>query len=254
MEDTLKISHLSAFASTKQILFDVNLTIHAGEIHALMGPNGAGKTSLAMVLAGQPNIKIKDQRSLRFLRFRLGQVRLGQAKIKINGKEISKLTPNQRVKAGLFVSFQKPIEIPGVTIRNLLRTAVAVDFEQRLKDAQKDLKIGDEFITRSFENFSGGENRKLELLQAKVLAPRFLVLDEIDSGLDIDCLSVIAKNIYDMAYGKDRCGILLITHSPRVLKYIKPGHLHVMIKGRIVRSDGLKLLEKIEKEGYQWLT
>jgi len=237
MQNALTISHLSASAGEKQILSDINLIIQGGEIHALMGPNGAGKTSLVMVLAGSPNYKIKNKKS----------------KIKINGEEISKLTPDERAKSGLFISFQKPIDIPGVTVRNILKMAVRIEFNEKLKKAQSDLRVEDEFLTRSFENFSGGEGKKLELLQAKVLAPRFLVLDEIDTGLDIDALAVVAKTISDMAYGREKCGILLITHSPRVLKFIKPSHLHVMIKGKIVQSDGPALLKKIEKEGYQWL-
>lgn len=236
MKNTLTISHLSASVGEKQILSDINLIIRGGEIHALMGPNGAGKTSLAMVLAGNSAYKIKR-----------GQIAIGD-------NDITKISPELRARKGLSVSFQKPIEIPGVSLLNILRVAIGLDYKERIKMAQTDLGVEDSFLSRSFENFSGGEGKKIELLQTLVLGSRFLVLDEIDTGLDVDALCIVAKCIYNMAKGKQKRGIILITHSPRVLRFIKPDYLHVMIKGKIVRSDGPRLIEKIEKEGYQWLT
>lgn len=235
MKNTLSISHVSSLVGDRPVLNDVNLTVKEGEIHALMGPNGAGKTSLAMVLAGNPAYKIK------------------RGKIIIGDDDITKISPELRSRKGLFVSFQKPVEIPGVSLLNILRVAIGLDFRERIKMAQTDLGEEDSFLSRSFENFSGGEGKKLELLQAKVLAAKFLVLDEIDTGLDIDALGIVAKNISNMVKGKQKCGIILITHSSKVLRFIKPDCLHIMIKGKIVRSDGPTLLKKIEKEGYQWL-
>lgn len=237
MEDTLEIKNLDIEASGKKILKGINLKIRQGEIHVLMGPNGAGKTSLAMAVMGHPNYRLKTQNS----------------NVKINGKDITKLTPDQRARLGLFISFQKPPEVPGVTLRNLLRMVVEEDFEKKLAQNTADLAVKEELLTRSFENFSGGEGKKMEILQAKILSPRFLILDEIDSGLDIDALRLVAKNIWEIAKASNPPGILLITHYPRILKFLKPDFLHVLIRGKIVRSNGPKLIQKIEKRGYQWL-
>jgi len=234
----LVIENLDVFVQDKKILKGISLSIKKGEIHVLMGPNGAGKTTLAMVLAGHPNYKIKDQRS----------------KIKIDGKDITRLTPDERAKLGLFISFQKPVEIPGVSVRNLLRVAVKENFEKKLGQAIADLKISKDLVVRSFENLSGGEAKKMELFQAKILSPKFLILDEIDSGLDIDALKLVAENIQQMVKNSGGPGILLITHYSRLLKFIKADCIHVLIHGYIVRSDGPELLQKIEKRGYQWLT
>lgn len=236
MKDTLEIKNFDVIADGKKILQSINLEIRQGEIHVLMGPNGAGKTSLAMAVMGHPGYKIAG-----------GQITL-------SGKDITKLAPDQRARLGLFISFQKPVEIPGVSARNLLRQAVKEDFERKLAQDIADLKINVELVNRSFENFSGGEAKKMELFQAKILKPRFLILDEIDSGLDIDNLRLIAENIQQMVKDNNAPGILLITHYPRILKFIKPTCIHVLIRGYIVKTDGPKLIQKIEKKGYQWLT
>ncbi|MBI4999528.1 Fe-S cluster assembly ATPase SufC [Candidatus Gottesmanbacteria bacterium] len=239
MKNTLEIKDLDVVADGKKILKGINLKIRQGEIHVLMGPNGAGKTSLAMALAGHPNYKIRNPKS----------------EIRIDGKDITKLTPDERAKLGLFISFQKPVEISGVSVRNLLRLVVKKDFEEKISKTTTDLKINEELLIRPLnEQFSGGETKKMEFLQAKILSPKFLILDEIDSGLDIDALKLVAENIQQMVKNNSMPGILLITHYPRLLKFIKPDCIHVLIRGYIVRSDGPELLQKIEKKGYQWLT
>lgn len=231
-----KVDNLQVSVGGKAIVKGVSLEIKQGEVHVLMGPNGAGKTSLAMAVMGKPGYQIVG----------------GQ--ITINNKDITKLSPDERAKLGLFVSFQKPVEIPGVTLRNLLRQVVKENFEEKIEKIASDLKINEGLLTRSFEDFSGGEGKRLELFQAKILNPKFLILDEIDSGLDIDSLKLVAENIQQMVKGSDAPGILLITHYPRLLKFLKPDCLHVLIRGYMVRSDGPKLLQEIEKRGYQWLT
>lgn len=229
----LVIKNLEVTTGGKKILRGINLTVRPREIHVLMGPNGAGKTSLAMVLAGQTNYKIT------------------RGEITINDQSLVDLTPDQRAKLGLFVSFQKPVEISGVSLRNILKTVVKEQFEEKLEQALKDLKINDDFLTRSFENFSGGEGKKLELLQAKILVRQFLIFDEIDSGLDPEGLRLVGENLKKMA---QKTGIVLITHNPRILKFLKPDRLHVLIRGQIIKTDGLQLIETIEKKGFTWLT
>ncbi len=233
MKDTFEISGLKVTASGKIILKGLNLKIKKGEIHVLMGPNGAGKTSLVLAAMGHPGYKVTGGR------------------ITIDNQEITNLPSEKRSKLGLFVSFQKPPEIPGVSVRNLLRMIIKDDLEEKIAKSMADLEIKEELLGRSLnENFSGGEMRKMELLQAKVLSPRFLILDEIDSGLDIDSLKLITKVISQMA---KTAGLLVITHNPKLLKFLKPDYLHVLIKGKIVKSDGLKLGEEIERRGFLWL-
>lgn len=218
--------------------------IKKGEIHAIMGPNGAGKTTLAMSLMGHPGYKIKDQGS----------------KIKIGGKKVQNLPPEERARLGLFVSFQQPVEISGVSLLSFLRTAYKalypkdkvplVEFKQRIKDALKAVGLSEEFMGRSVnEGFSGGEKKRCEIAQLIVLKPKFAVLDEIDSGLDVDSLRSVSKAISVVAqnYG---IGILLITHYQRILKYLIPTKVHVLIDGKIKQSGGMDLVHKIEEEGY----
>lgn len=232
MKDTLEIRNLKVEASGKKILQGVNLKIKRGEIHVLMGPNGAGKTSLIFALMGHPRYKITD----------------GQ--ITINNKNITNLTADQRAKLGIFVSFQRPVEIPGVSVRNLLRLVVKENLEEKISQTAASLKIDRELLTRHFENFSGGEGKKIELLQAKIIPAKFLILDEIDSGLDIDALRLVARDIQKMA-AETAPGILLITHYPKILKFVKPDHVHVLIHGNIIKTDGEGLIDKLEKKGYQ---
>jgi len=232
MKKTLEIKNLNIVANNKKILKGINLKIRQGEVHVLMGPNGAGKTSLAMAVMGNPGYQITD-----------GQMT-------VDGKNITRLTPDERARLGIFISFQKPVEIPGVSVRNLLRQAVKEDLERKIGEAVTDLKINERLLTQSMENFSGGEGKLLELLQAKVLASRFLILDEIDSGLDVDSLRLVTDDIKKMAY---KSAILLITHNPRILKFIKADCIHVLIRGYIVRSGDRKLGQEIEERGFKWL-
>lgn len=233
MKDVFEIINLRVAVSGKTILKGLNLKIKKGEIHVLMGPNGAGKTSLVLVAMGHPGYKVTD-----------GRIILGN-------QEITDLPPEKRSSLGLFISFQKPPEIPGVSVRNLLRMVVRDDLEKKIAKNVVDLQIKEELLNRSLnENFSGGEMRKMELFQAKVLSPRFLILDEIDSGLDVDSLRLVVKIISQMT---KNAGLLVITHNPRLLKFLKPDYVHVMLGGRIVESDGEKLGEEIERRGYSWL-
>ncbi len=235
MKDSLEIKNLFLNADGKKILEGVNLTINKGEIHVLMGPNGAGKTSLVLGLMGYPKYKIAS----------------GQ--ILFEGKDIQKLTTDERARLGLFISFQKPVEVPGITLRNLLKKIIREDFDNKFLNGLSELKIDEELLNRSFENFSGGEGKKLELFQVKMLDPRFIILDEIDSGLDIDALRLVAGNINSLIRRKNPPGILLVTHYPKILRLLKPDYIHVLLHGKIVQSGGPKMASVIEKRGYQWL-
>lgn len=233
----LKIANLSVSVGDKKIINDLSLEIGPGEIHILMGPNGAGKTSLIMALMGKP-----DYRST-------------NGQITIDGQEVSQLKPDERAKQGLFVAFQKPVSIPGVSVENLLRLLVKDNLQERIQQASAELKIKEELLTRPLnENFSGGEAKKMELFQAKILKPKYLILDEVDSGLDIDGFRLLTNNLRQLVKRKDSPGILLITHNPRILQFLKPTRIHVLIHGTLVKSDGVKLASLIEKKGFSWLT
>jgi Fe-S cluster assembly ATP-binding protein len=234
--------HASTLDGIK-LLHGVSLTVKKGEIHAIMGPNGAGKSTLAQVLMGHPDFKIT------------------QGKIELDGVDITHLPPNQRAKNGLFLGFQYPVEVPGVNFASFLRMAVnenlekdekkisPLAFRQQLTDQAKQLSISKDIINRSLnEGFSGGEKKKAEILQFALLKPEFAVLDEPDSGLDVDALKYIAKTILSLDHP---FGLILITHYQRILHYIKPHFVHIMIKGKLVKSGDYKLAEKIEKTGYE---
>lgn len=229
----LEIKNLFLKIKNKQILNDLSLKIKTGEIHVLMGPNGSGKTSLAMAIAG-------------------AKFTIHNSQFTVDGKEIIGLTPNQRSKLGIFMCFQKPVDIPGVSIRSLLELSVEENFEEKWQKAKKELKIKDELLERPLENFSGGERKLLELFQAKVLQPKLMIFDEIDSGLDIEKLRLTMENLRDLA--KKKTAIILITHNPRVLKFLKPTAVHILISGKIVKSGHEQLIKEIEQRGYQWLT
>lgn len=232
----LKINNLSVEAGKKKVINKLSLAINRGEIHILMGPNGAGKTSLVMAVMGHPGYEVKG----------------GQ--ITVDNKDVSQLTPDKRAKLGLFISFQKPVAIPGVSVRNLLRLVVKEQLEEKILQNTTRLNIKDELLTRSLnQDFSGGEAKKMELFQATMLSPKFLILDEVDSGLDVDSLRLVVANIRQMVKKSDAPGILLITHNPRILKFIKPDRIHVLIRGCIAKSGGPEIGEIIEKKGYQWL-
>lgn len=250
MNNSLAINNLHVVLNSqkdqKQVLHGVSLTIKPGEIHAAMGPNGAGKTTLALSLMGHPNYNIKSQ--------------ISNLKYQINGNDMSRLQPEDRAKAGLFVSFQQPIEITGVSVLAFLRTAYKAlhpdekiplsEFKKTVKEALNAVELGEQFMQRSVnEGFSGGEKKRLEIVQLLVLKPKFAILDEIDSGLDIDSLKIIAKILGEVAT-KQQMGILLITHYQRILHLVHPDVIHVLIDGKIKKSGGIELVEQIEKDGY----
>lgn len=243
--NSLSIKNLvvSLKSDAKKILNGVSLSVKTGEIHAVMGPNGAGKTTLALALMGHPGYKLKVESS----------------KLRINGKDLVQLLPEERARLGLFVSFQSPVEITGVSVLSFLRTAHKAlypdkkiplsEFKITVKKALQKVGLSEEFISRYLnEGFSGGEKKRMEVAQLLVLRPSFAVLDEIDSGLDIDSMKVIAAAIKSLTRAKT--GIILITHYQSILHYLNPDKVHVMINGKIRRTDGMKLVQQIEKKGY----
>jgi Fe-S cluster assembly ATP-binding protein len=243
----LEIRDLHATVEGTEILKGVNLTIDQGEIHALMGPNGSGKSTLANTLLGHPKYKVT------------------KGDILIDGQSIVDLSPNKRAKKGLFLAFQYPVAVPGVTMFSFLRAAynavhtdeknqapTIFDFKETLAERMKLLEMDESFMHRYLnEGFSGGEKKRAEILQLAMLKPKFAVLDETDSGLDIDALRVVAEGVTKIA-NKD-LGILVITHYQRILKYIMPTFVHVMYEGRITASGGQELSLKLEEKGYGWL-
>ena len=225
----------------KQILKGVNLTINSGETHAIMGPNGSGKSTLSYTIAGHPRYEVTG-----------GEVLL-------DGENIIDMSVDERARAGLFLAMQYPVEVPGVSMANFLRTsATAVrgeaprlrDWIKEVKDAQKELKIDTSFSERAVnEGFSGGEKKRHEILQLAVLKPKFAILDETDSGLDVDALRIVSQGINDYKE-QNNGGIMLITHYKRILNYVRPDFVHVFANGRVVTTGGPELADKLEEEGY----
>jgi Fe-S cluster assembly ATP-binding protein len=240
---TLEIQNLHVRTEEREILHGVDLVVKKGETHALMGPNGSGKSTLANTLMGNPNYEVTEGRIL------------------LNGDDITEADPDERAKAGLFMAFQYPATIPGVSVANFLRMAVNAkrddpikvkEFGAMLKDNMEILKIRREFTSRYLnEGFSGGEKKRAEILQLAMLQPEFAVLDETDSGLDIDALRVVADGVNAMR-GEDR-GFLIITHYTRILEYVKPDFVHILIDGRIMREGGAELASELEDKGYEWV-
>jgi Fe-S cluster assembly ATP-binding protein len=243
----LEIKNLHARAGDKEILRGVSLKVSAGEVHAVMGPNGSGKSTLAGVLAGREAFTVTE-----------GEVLYG-------GKNLLEMGPEERAREGLFLAFQYPVEIPGVSNTYFLRAALnavrahrgqeeldAVDFLKLVKDRMKLLRMEEDLLKRPVnEGFSGGEKKRNEIFQLAVLGPRLAVLDETDSGLDIDALRVVADGVNAMR-SPDRA-FLVITHYQRLLNYIIPDHVHVLIDGRVVRSGGKELALELEEKGYGWV-
>ena len=243
----LEIRDLHATVEGTEILKGVNLTINQGEIHALMGPNGSGKSTLANTLLGHPKYKVT------------------KGDVLIDGESILELSPDKRAKKGLFLAFQYPVAVPGVTMFSFLRAAynavhtdeknqapTIFDFKDTLAEKMKVLEIDQSFMNRYLnEGFSGGEKKRAEILQLAMLKPKFAVLDETDSGLDIDALRVVAEGVSKLA--NNDLGILVLTHYQRILKYIMPTFVHVMYEGRITASGGQELSLKLEEKGYGWL-
>lgn len=225
---------------TKKILNGVNLTVNSRECHAIMGPNGSGKSTLAYSIAGHPGYQIEG-----------GEVLL-------DGENILESGPDDRAKAGLFLAMQYPVEVPGVTVSNFLRTArTAIDGKapavrgwiKEMKEAMRDLKVDPQFANRDLNaGFSGGEKKRLEILQMQLLHPKFAVLDETDSGLDIDALRIVSEGV-NHAHDTLGCGMIVITHYSRILRYIKPDFVHVFAHGKVVDSGGPEMAERLETEG-----
>ncbi len=242
----LEIKDLHATVDGKEILKGVNLTVSQGETHALMGPNGSGKSTLAYTLMGHPKYHVSS-----------GQVL-------IDGESIVSLPPDKRVKKGLFLAFQYPVSVQGVSMFSFLRAAynnsrppgtetpTIFDFREVVADRLKLLGIEDSFLNRYLnEGFSGGEKKRAEILQMALMQPKFAVLDETDSGLDIDALRTVAEGINKIS--GPELGTLLITHYQRILKYVKPQFVHVMYQGRIIESGGEDLSRLLEEKGYTWI-
>ena len=242
---TLEIKDLRAHVETKEgikeILKGVNLTVHSGETHAIMGPNGSGKSTLAYTLAGHPKYIVDG-----------GEVLL-------DGVNILNQTPDERAKEGLFLAMQYPVEVPGVSMTNFLRTAKteidgkAPSIRQWTKDlaaAMKRLRMDPKFASRSVnEGFSGGEKKRAEVLQLEMLGPKFAILDETDSGLDVDALRIVSEGV-NRAKETHQFGILMVTHYTRILKYIKPDIVHVFADGHFVKTGGPELADELEEHGY----
>jgi Fe-S cluster assembly ATP-binding protein len=246
---TLDIKDLHVSVKTedgdKEILKGVNLTIKSGEVHAIMGPNGSGKSTLAYTIAGHPKYTVTG------------------GTITLDGEDILDMSVDQRARAGLFLAMQYPVEVPGVSVANFLRTAkTAIDGEAPklrtwIKDVNSALErvtLGKEFAQRSVnEGFSGGEKKRHEVAQLELLNPKFAVLDETDSGLDIDALRVVSDGVNRYSDQGDR-GVLLITHYTRILQYIKPDYVHVFVNGKVAEQGGRELADQLEAEGYDKYT
>jgi Fe-S cluster assembly ATP-binding protein len=239
--DELTIRDLHVRAENREIIKGLSLTIRPGEVHAIMGPNGSGKSTLAYSLMGHPGYKVT------------------QGEIVVNGVNVVDMDPNDRAKEGLFLAFQYPHTVPGVTMANFLRTAVNSvkqtpvpprEFRQTLREKMKLLRMNDEFAGRYVnEGFSGGEKKRAEILQMAMLQPKYAILDETDSGLDIDALRIVADGV-NALLGPDM-GVLVITHYQRLLNYIKPDFVHVLVNGRIVREGGPELAHELDRTGYE---
>ncbi len=243
----LQITHLKVAVEDKELLKGINLTVKAGEVHAIMGPNGAGKSTLAAVLAGKDGYMVTEG-SVNFL-----------------GKDLLELAPEERAAAGLFLAFQYPVEIPGVSTTNFLKTAVnqirkqqeqapldAVAFLALMKEKMQLISIDQKLLSRPLnEGFSGGEKKRNEIFQMAMLSPKLAILDETDSGLDIDALKMVAHGVTQLRNQEN--AIIIITHYQRLLDYLVPDFVHVLYDGQIVKSGTKELAKKLETEGYDWI-
>jgi Fe-S cluster assembly ATP-binding protein len=244
MADKFEIVDLHVRIEEREILKGLNLTISKGEVHALMGPNGSGKSTLANTLMGNDKYEVTA------------------GKILMKGENILEMTPDERARKGLFLAFQYPCEVPGVRMANFLRLACnaraggeleVMDFYNKLEERMKFLEIDEAFMKRYLnEGFSGGEKKRNEILQMMMIEPEFAIMDETDSGLDIDALKIVSRGVNKLR-GSD-LGILIITHYERILRYIKPDFIHIMMDGKIVRSGGSDLAGHLEEHGYDWIT
>jgi Fe-S cluster assembly ATP-binding protein len=240
---SLEIQNLHVRTEGREILHGVDLVINKGETHALMGPNGSGKSTLANTLMGNPTYEITEGRIL------------------LEGEDMTEADPDDRAKAGLFLAFQYPVSIPGVSVANFLRTAINAkreepikvkEFGELLKKNMEVLRVEREFTSRYLnDGFSGGEKKRAEILQMAMLEPDYAVLDETDSGLDIDALRVVADGVN--ALRGPNMGALIITHYTRILQYVRPDFVHIMLNGRIVQEGGAELADHLEEKGYDWV-
>src|SRR5512139_1059919 len=249
MGEVLEIRDLRVKVEDKEILKGVNLTVEQGEVHALMGPNGSGKSTLAYSIMGHPGYEVTG------------------GEVIWKGQNILELSPDERSRSGLFLAFQYPVAIPGVTVANFLRSAINAkkraesaddkgitipEFRRLLKDKMDLLRMDHSFAGRYLnEGFSGGEKKRAEVLQMAALAPEIAVMDETDSGLDIDALRIVADGVNTLR--GPGLGVLVITHYQRILNYIKPDYVHIMLGGRIVETGGAELALHLEEQGYDWI-
>ncbi len=243
----LKIKNLHANIGDKEILKGINLEIKAGEVHAIMGPNGSGKSTLSSVIAGKEEYEIT------------------KGSVFLNNEDLEGLAPEERAHKGIFLSFQYPVEIPGVTVTNFIKTAInetrkangkeelpAKDMLKKIRETAQLLEIDRKFLSRSLnEGFSGGEKKRNEIFQMAMLEPKLAILDETDSGLDIDALKVVANGVNTLKSTDN--AVIVITHYQRLLDYIVPDFVHVLHDGKIVKSGGKELAHELEEKGYDWL-
>ncbi|WP_299526403.1 Fe-S cluster assembly ATPase SufC [uncultured Lutibacter sp.] len=243
----LQVKNLHASINDKEILKGINLEIKAGEVHAIMGPNGSGKSTLSAVIAGKEEYEVTE------------------GSVILNGEDLSDFAPEERAHKGVFLSFQYPVEIPGVTVTNFIKTAInetrkgrgleelpAKEMLKLIREKADLLEIDRKFLSRSLnEGFSGGEKKRNEIFQMAMLEPKLAILDETDSGLDIDALKVVANGVNKLK-NKDNA-VLVITHYQRLLEYIVPDFVHVLHNGKIVKSGGKELALELEEKGYDWL-
>ena len=243
----LSIKNLHATIGDKEILKGINLEVKAGEVHAIMGPNGAGKSTLASIIAGNENYEVTD------------------GEIFLDGEDLADLAPEERAHKGVFLSFQYPVEIPGVSVTNFMRSAInetrkakgqdempANEMLKLIREKSELLEIDRKFLSRSLnEGFSGGEKKRNEIFQMAMLEPKIAILDETDSGLDIDALRIVANGVNKLK--SDKNAVVVITHYQRLLDYIIPDYVHVLLNGKIVKSGDASLAHVLEEKGYDWI-
>ena len=241
----IEIRNLHATVGDKEILRGINLVVPRGELHAIMGPNGNGKSTLAKVIVGDPEYTVTE------------------GEVLVDGQNILEMEPDERARLGVFLAFQYPVEIPGVTIANFLRLAMQArkeegeevsfsEFYGKLKKALEVLEWDESIVERYLnEGFSGGEKKRNEILQMLMLEPNYIIMDETDSGLDVDALKIVAKGVNSMR--GESLGGLIITHYQRLLDYIVPDKVHIIVNGKVVQSGGPELAKKLDSEGYEWV-
>ncbi|MGA9638417.1 Fe-S cluster assembly ATPase SufC [Flavobacterium sp.] len=243
----LSIKNLHASIGDKEILKGINLEVKAGEVHAIMGPNGAGKSTLSSIIAGNENYEVTD------------------GEIFLDGEDLGELAPEERAHKGVFLSFQYPVEIPGVSVTNFMRSAInesrkakgqdempANEMLKLIREKSELLEIDRKFLSRSLnEGFSGGEKKRNEIFQMAMLEPKLAILDETDSGLDIDALRIVANGVNKLK--SDKNAVVVITHYQRLLDYIIPDYVHVLLNGKIVKSGDASLAHELEEKGYDWI-